>query len=74
MEQDDFIEAIEELRPEFRPHRFHHLRTHGIAVLIFRLARKIFSAQIRRHDNQRVLEIDRMALPVRQASVVEHLQ
>ena len=52
----------------------HHLILDGIGVLAFRLIDQEISAEIRRHDDQRVAEINGVALPVRQAAVVEHLQ
>ena len=48
-------------------------RTASTSSVSFRLTR-ILGAEIGGHDDQRVAEIDRAALPVGQAAVVEHLQ
>ena len=47
---------------------------HGGRILALLLHDEEFRAEIRRHDDERVLEIDRAALAVGQAAVVEHLQ
>ena len=57
-----------------RAHLRHHLIAHRFGVLAFRLVHQIFGAEIGRHHDQRVAEIDGAALPVGQAAVVEHLQ
>jgi hypothetical protein len=74
VEQDDLVDAVEELRPEVRPHHAHHLVAHRVDILAFRQVDQIFGAEVRGHDDQRVAEVDRAALPVGQAAVVEHLQ
>ena len=74
MEQDDLVDAVEEFRTEAPTHHAHHLIAHRVGVLAFRLVDQEFRAEIRRHHDQRVAEIDRAALPVGQAAVVEHLQ
>ena len=43
-------------------------------ILAIREVDQIFGAEIGRHDDQRVAEVDRAALPVGQATVVEDLQ
>ncbi len=74
MEQDDLVDAVQELRPEMRPHLRHHLIAHLLQVLAVRLVDQIFGAEVRGHHDQGVAEIDRAALPVGQPPVVEHLQ
>ena len=74
VEQDDLVDAVEELGPEARAHDRHHLIAHGVGVLALRLVDQELGAEIRRHHDQRVAEVDRAALAVGQAAVVEHLQ
>ena len=74
VEQDDLVDAVEEFRPECRTHHRHHLIAHGLGVLAFLLGDEEFRAEIGSHDDKRVAEIDRAALPVGQAPVIEHLQ
>ena len=74
MEQDDFVDAVEEFGPEMGFDKAHHIVPHRLAVLAFGLVDQIFRPEIRGHDDQRVAEIDRAALPVGQAAIVEHLQ
>ena len=57
-----------------RAHHRHHLVAHRVGVLALRLVHQIVGAEVRRHHDQRVAEVDRAALPVGQAAVVEHLQ
>src|SRR5262249_1619520 len=74
MEQDDLVDAVEELRPQTRAHRRHDLIAHGVGILAVGLIDQIFGAEIRGHHDQRVAEVDGMPLPVREPSVVEHLE
>ena len=74
VEQDDLVDAVQELRPKMPAHDLHDLGVDGGGVLAFLLHDEIFRAEIGGHDDQRVLEIDRAPLPVRQPSIVEHLQ
>ena len=55
-------------------HDGHHLVADRVDVLAVRLVGEILRAEVRRHDDQRVLEVHRAALAVGQAAVVEHLQ
>src|SRR5690606_41738413 len=48
--------------------------TNGFDIVLLTKIDEIFSAEIRGHDDDRVAEIDRTALPVGQASVIQHLQ
>ena len=74
MEQDDLVDAVQELGPEMRAHHIHHLLAHGVAVLALRLVDQIFGAEIRGHDDERVAEVDGAALAVGEPAVVEHLE
>ena len=74
MEHDDVVDAIDEFRPEVLLHDLHH---GGLHLVVVRLARELLDdvrAQIRGHDDHGVAEIDRAALAVGQATVVEDLQ
>ena len=80
VEDDDFVEPVQELRTEVRPQRVHDLALDVLVerrrrtVALQRLFRDVVAADVRRHDHDRVLEVDRAALPVRQPPVVEQLQ
>ena len=55
-------------------HFRHHLFAHGFGVLAFLLIDEVLRADVRRQHDQRVLEVDRAALAVRQAAIVQNLQ
>ena len=74
MEQDDFVDAVDEFGPEMAAHRVHHLRFHRAGFFTLLLRHQIFGTQIGGHDDQHIAEIDRAALPVGEAAIVEHLQ
>ncbi len=74
VEQDDVVDAVEEFGPEGGLHRIEHLAAHQFDRLVFLEFDKILRAQVRRHDDDRVAEVDRAPLPVRQPPVIEHLQ
>ncbi len=57
-----------------RLHLRHHLVAHRVAILALLLIDEVLGADVGRQDDQRVLEIDRAALAVGQAAVVQHLQ
>ena len=46
VEQNDFIDAVEEFRPERRTHHRHHLVLDRIGVLAIRLIDQEFGAKI----------------------------
>ena len=76
-EDDDVVDAVEELRPEALPQHFHHLLARLLkAASLVQRSRDCSSmrAQVRGHDQHRVLEVDGAALGVGEAAVVEHLQ
>ena len=74
VEQDDLVDAVQELGPELGAHLRHDVGPHGVHVLALLLVGEELRADVGRHDDQRVLEVDGAALAVGQAAVVEHLQ
>ena len=72
VEHDDVVDPVEKLRPEILPQRPQHF----LGLLFLRTARAMehLAAQVGRHDDNRVLEVDRAALAVRDPSVIQHLQ
>ena len=77
LEKDDLVDAIEKLGPEVVPHFGHD----GFARFLPDLAAffgsvfdQVPRADVRRHDDDRVLEIDRAPLAVGESAVVENLQ
>ena len=75
VEDDRLVDAVEELGPE---ERLEHVLDGGLDLPIFRARRPEFlrglAAEVARHHDDRILEVDRAALPVGQPAVVEHLQ
>ena len=83
MEEDDLVEAVEELGPEMLAQRHHDRAANAFRQLdvggpgravVLRRFRDVLAAQVGRHDHDRVLEIDRAALAVGQPAVVEELK
>ena len=74
VEQNDFIQPVEEFGPEGAPDHLHHLFADFARIVAFFLGRQDIAAQVRGHDDQGVAEIHRAALAVGQAAVVQHLQ
>ena len=74
IEEDDFIEAVEEFRPERPPHHLHDLLARGFGRLAFEQRGKIFGPEVRREHDDGILEIYGVALAVGQPAVVEDLQ
>ena len=75
MEHHDVVDAVDELGPEVLLHDLHHRGLHARVVASRPPARWItFEPRLRGHDDHGVAEIDRAALAVGQAAVVEHLQ
>src|SRR3546814_6037261 len=52
VEQQDLVQAVEELRPEGAPHHLHHLLAHGGTVLPLRLAREDLGARSEEHTSE----------------------
>ena len=73
MEDDDLVDAVQELGPEVLPQRLEHLLAHR-ARTAPRAVRDGLAADVRRHDDDGVLEVDGATLAVGQAAVVEDLQ
>ena len=74
VEQDDLVDAVEEFRPELGAHLGHDVGPHGLGVLALLLVGQELGADVGRHDDQRVLEVDRAALAIGETPIVEHLQ
>ena len=73
MENDDFINTIDEFRTEIRFHFVHHCRLYRCIVTPRHLLDHLRS-QVGSHDDHRILEIHGASLPVGHAPIVEHLQ
>src|SRR5262249_56666027 len=71
LEDDDLVDPVEELRPERLPERLQHKLTQPLGLLVLP---KQVTAEVRGHDHDRVPEIHRATLPIREPSVVEKLQ
>src|SRR6185369_2867444 len=76
LEENDVIYAIEELGPKMSAHLGHDLFANVLGDLarVARILDEQRAADIRRHDNDGVLEIHRPALVVGKPAVVEDLQ
>ena len=77
MEEDDLVDAVQEFGPELLAQGIHHSTTGGIVDRAAWRRRSLgddVAAEVRRHDHDGVLEIDRAAFAVREASIVEELQ
>ena len=66
--------AVDELRAEVLPDDLHHLGLHLLVVVLARELLDQLGAEVRGHHDHGVAEVDRAALTVRQAAVVEHLE
>src|SRR5262245_734636 len=71
VEDDDVVDAIEELGPEVTAQLVEDALSHGLGADV---AGEVLAADVRRHDDDGVLEVDGAALAVGQAPVVEELQ
>ncbi len=73
MEDDDFLQPVDEFGAEMGTHRVHHVRSHLLVP-----GRIVTPDELRPdiggHDDHGVPEIHRASLPVREPSVVEDLQ
>ena len=70
LEHHDIIDTVQELRPEIILQQLLH-RPLG---LLEALVQDLMRAQIRRHDDDRILEIHHPALAIRQAAIIKDLQ
>jgi hypothetical protein len=59
--------------PEVAAHRVHHQWPGGLDILVLALAGQELGPHVGGHDDQGVAEVDRAALAVGQAPVVQHL-
>src|SRR5438105_2935205 len=82
LEDDDFVDAVDELGVErplhFAEHHFRHALRDLARVRRLEAHRALLldeaSADVRRHDDDRVLEVHPVAEAVGQVAVLEHLQ
>ena len=76
LEQYNFIHSIEELRPEMDPQFAHHFAPHllGDFAIFARIFDQMRTADVRRHDDDGVLEIHRAAVTISKPPIVENLQ
>ena len=74
VEHDDVVDAVDELRPEMLPDDLEHGLLHGVVVLLARHSWITCEPRFEVMIDDRVAEVDRPALPVGQAAVVEHLE
>ena len=77
MEDDNLIDSVEELRTEMLAQLVEHRRTHDRVIRAVErtsVVENAVAADVRRHDDDRVLEVDRVALTVGQTAVIENLQ
>src|SRR5690606_9086925 len=73
MEDDLLIQPVQEFRAERGAHRLHHLMADQFVIGIIGIC-EILTAEVGGKDNQRVLEVDRTALTIGQATIIENLQ
>ena len=73
LEEDDLVDPVQELGPERRLELAHRERLDLRAVVVGQL-QQVLAADVARHDDDGVLEVDRAALAVGEPAVVEHLQ
>src|SRR5262245_15323101 len=73
-EEQNFVQTIQEFRAEGAADDIHDFLAHVFDVQMVGKVDEDFGAEIRRHDQNGVGEIDRAALPVCQAAVIENLQ
>ena len=77
VEEDDLVDPVQELRPEVLAKRVHDLPPCAFvhrAALAHRSLDDEGAAEVGGHDHDRVLEIDRSSLAIRQPPIVEELE
>ena len=83
MEDDDVVDAVEELRAEVLLELLLHLRLHllvcGLAIVLRSEAehdplRDVAAAEVCRHDDDGVLEVDDPTLCIGESALFEHLE
>ena len=73
MEHDDLVDAVDEFGTERRLDLGHHRELDHSVVVAGHLLDHL-RAEVRRHHDHGVLEVDRTSLPVGHTAVVEHLE
>ena len=75
-EHEDLVQTVEELRPEGAAQLTLHVlaRVRGNLAVRADAVEQVLAAEVRREDDDRVLEVHRAALTVRDAAIVEDLQ
>src|SRR5437899_750955 len=75
-EDDDVVHAVEELRPEVRVQQvLHLLRRHlELCVRTNAFGLQKLRPDVRRHDDDRVLEVDHAAFAISESAIVHDLQ
>src|SRR5579885_650743 len=74
MEDDDVVDAVDELRPEALLHDLHHGALHARVILLAGVLLDHLRAEVGSHDDDRVAEVHGTALAVRQPPIIQHLQ
>ena len=74
MEDDRFIDPVEELWQEFSLENFLNRLTDSGFIARFGKPGNFLTSQVRGHDDDAVPEIDRAALSIRQPAIVQNLQ
>eukprot|EP01085_Mycamoeba_gemmipara_P004067 Mycagemm_TRINITY_DN10252_c0_g2::TRINITY_DN10252_c0_g2_i1::g.4067::m.4067 type:complete len:259 gc:universal TRINITY_DN10252_c0_g2_i1:1483-707(-) len=88
VEDDDVVEAIEELWPKVGLHNCHDLvnyllrqlatlsvELHNLGVLLrLQVLEQVLGTEVARHDDHHVAKVHGPALPVGEAAVIQHLQ
>src|SRR5688572_7231654 len=75
VEEDDLVDTVQEFGPEMLPQCFAYLPADAFADLAGRRGLgDMLTADVRRHDHDRVLEIHRSSLAVGEPAIVEQLQ
>ena len=73
VKDDDLVDAVQELGPELLPQGGHH-QLPALLVGLYLAAIHELRPHVRRHDDHRVLEIYRPAVPVGQPAFIQQLQ
>src|SRR5438094_649605 len=76
MEDHHVVDAVQELGAEVLAERLQHLLLHGVVGtgVVAAIAGEQLAPDVRGHDDDRVLEVDRAPVAVGQAAVVEDLE
>src|SRR2546425_11984240 len=73
VEEDDLVDAVQELRSEVLPERLGDLPPDTFGQIAGVLG-DVLTSEVRRHDHDHVLEVDRPPLAVGQPPIVEQLE